>query len=114
MDDSLGMRGLQRARDLDGILQQLGNRQSALFEPLRQRLAFQKLHDEIIDLALATDVMQRADVRMVERRDGFGLALQALAQAGRARHARGQNLQGDGAAQALVARAIHFAHAARA
>jgi hypothetical protein len=65
MDDPLGVCRLQRPGDLDRILQQLGQRKRALLQPLRQSLTLQELHDEIIDLALAPDVMEGADVGMV-------------------------------------------------
>lgn len=49
---------------------------------------------------------------MIERRDGFGLALEALAR----RHVRGQcagqHLDGDNAIEPRVAAAKHFAHTA--
>ena len=44
-------------------------RQRALHEPLRQRLAFQVLHDQVLGLALAADVVEGADVRVGELRD---------------------------------------------
>ena len=48
-------------------------------EPLGQRLALEQLHDEKVGRAVAADVVERADVRMVERGDGPRLALEARA-----------------------------------
>ena len=56
-----------------------------LREPVRQRLAFEQLHDEVLGVALVADVVERADVRVRELRDRLRLALEALADLGRLR-----------------------------
>ena len=38
------------------------------------------LQDEVVDAVLMSDVEQRADVRMIQRRDGARLAVEAVAQ----------------------------------
>ena len=60
------------------------------------------------------DVEQRADVRMIERRDRARLALEAVAKLRVGRERRGEDLDRDGAIEPRVARAIDLAHAARA
>ena len=79
MDDALPVRLVQRVGDLDPVAKRLLQRQRALREAVRQRLALEKLHDEVLGLALASDVVQRADVRVRELRDRLRLALEALA-----------------------------------
>jgi hypothetical protein len=58
--------------------------------------------------------VDRADVRVIERRGDAGLALQALNGAGVARELVRQELQRDTAAEAMVARFVDLAHASRA
>jgi hypothetical protein len=48
----------------DCDLQRLIERQRAFLQPLLQRLAFEVLHDEEVDRAVATNVVHGADVRM--------------------------------------------------
>src|SRR5438105_3539784 len=61
-----------------------------------------------------TDVVQRADVRMIQRGDRVGFALEALAMLGVHRQIWREHFDGDVAVQARIARAIDFAHPARA
>ena len=49
-------------------------------KPVRQRLAFEILHDEERGAVLLAHVVQRADVRMIELRDRAGFAIEALAE----------------------------------
>ena len=64
--------------------------------------------------ASRADVVERADVRMVERRDRPRLALEALADCGFGGELRRQHLDRDVAIEPRVAGAIHLAHAAGA
>ena len=61
-----------------------------------------------------TDVVQRADVRMIQRRDRTRFTVEAVAQLRIGRELRRQNFDRDRAIEARVARPIDFAHAARA
>ena len=56
------------------------------------------------------DVEQRADVRMIERRDGARLAVEAVAQLRVGGERRGEDLDRDGAIEPRIAGAIHLAH----
>ena len=82
MDDPLPVRLVQRIRDLDGDLERLIQRQRALLQPLGQRVALQILHDQEVDPVLLADVMQSANVRVVQAGDGLGLALEPLLEVG--------------------------------
>ena len=85
MCDALTVRLVQSAGDLDGILQNLRRRQRTSLQPLRQRLAFQILHDQVVGPVLTADVMDSADMGMVQTRDAARFALEALAQIGAVR-----------------------------
>ena len=89
VDDPLPVRLVQRIRDLNSNLQCLIQRQRALLQPVGQRLALQVLHDQEVDPVLAADVVEGANVRVIEAGDGLGLALEPLLQIrGRRRRAR--------------------------
>jgi len=102
---------IERGGDLDRDLEHLGQTQRTLLETLAQRLALEVFHDEVVDAVVVTDVVQRADVRVVEPRDGLGLALHTLAQRGFLREVRRQNLDRHVAVEPRVAGAVNFAHA---
>ena len=74
----------------------------------------QKLHHQIIGSILRTDVIEMANVRMVQGGNGPGLALHALFQLRRRRKMRSQNFHRHGAVKARFKSAINFSHAARA
>ena len=63
---------------------------------------------------LVADVVQRADVGVVELGDGAGLALEAGAELRAGRQVGGQHLDRHVAAQAGVVGAVDLAHPARA
>ena len=69
---------------------------------------------QIVDAVLAADVVQGADVRVVQRSRSPGLALEPCAELGVAGQCPAQDLHRDAAIQARVARPIHLAHATRA
>ena len=88
--------------------------QRALAQPVSKSLAFEKLHYQKINAILVADVVERANVGMVQRRNGSSLAVKALPGFRILRKMRRKNLDGDGAVEASVERAIDLAHAARA
>ena len=65
-------------------------------------LAFDQFHHDVV----GSDVVEMADVGVVERRDGSGLAVEAFRELG------GAGLDGDVAAEAGVVGFVDFAHAA--
>jgi len=67
---------------------------------------------ESFHAVLMADVVERADVGMVQRRDGPGLAVEALPGLGIVGEMSGKNFDGDGSVETRVARTIHLAHAA--
>ena len=78
--DSLAVRLVERVGDLDGVLQNLFERKRTFLEAFRQRLPFEMLHHQEISAVLAPDVVERANVGMVQARYGACFALKPLAQ----------------------------------
>ena len=110
MDDPLPVRLVQRVGDLDAEAQRLRERQRALAEAIRERLALEELHDEVLRAVLVADVVKGADVRMRELRDRLRLALEPLADFGRGREMLRQNLDRDRALEPRVLRLVDLAH----
>ena len=76
MHEPLAMRLVERVGDLPSERQHLGRRQRTPFQPVGQRLALHVLHDQVVEAVLVADVVEHADVRMVEARDRTRLALE--------------------------------------
>ena len=114
MDDAVAMRGVEGGGDLDGALDRLVGRQRALRNSIRERLALEARHDEEVGALVLADVVERADVGVIEGADRLGLALEALAPIGVRRRFVREDLDGDGAIEPAVLRAIDLAHAAGA
>ena len=102
----------QRLGDFDRVAKHLVERQAAARQPRRQRLAFEKLHHQEVDAVLMADVVQVADVRVIQRGDRARLALEALSGARIGDAMRRDDLDGDRAIQPGVAGAVDLAHPA--
>jgi hypothetical protein len=111
--DTLAVRLVQRVGNLDGELQYLLYRQRTFLQPLRQRLAFQILHYEEINSVLMADVVEDADVWMIQAGDGLCFALKSLAQLGTIGKMRRQNFDGNNAIQTRIPGFINLAYSAR-
>ena len=81
-------------------------------QPLGQRVALQVLHHQEVDPVLAPDVMERANVRVVQAGDGLRLALEPLLEIGVGGDMLGEHLDGDGAVESRVSGFVHFPHTA--
>ena len=99
---------------LDSVLQHLRRWQRPFFQPRPERYALYVFHDNEVNAVLTADVVQRADVRMIQAGDGFGLALEALTACHIVGEMRGKNLDGDRTLQSHITRLINLAHSARA
>src|SRR5262245_9310045 len=66
MNDLLLMRGVERVCDLDCQLQQVGDRGRFAGNALLQHAAFEELHRDEASVLVLADVVDRADVLMVE------------------------------------------------
>jgi hypothetical protein len=114
MRHAVAVRLVEGAGNLGPVLKHLRHWQRPLFQPRRQRLSFQVFHDNKINAVLPADVVQRADVGMIQAGDGFGLALETLPACRIVGEMRRKNLDGNSAVQARIPRLIDFAHPARA
>src|SRR5215471_19998082 len=81
-------------------------------DPLCQGFTFEILHDEVIRVVLATDVMECADVRMREGCNRFGFALEPTSAMSVGGQVCRQYLQCHDALKARVAGLVDLAHAA--
>ena len=113
MHHTTAMRFIQCIRDVRTQLEHLLQRQRPLLQTLGQRFALDALHHQVVDSVLMTDVMQHANVWMIQVRDGFRFALEPLLAYGIGRKLRGQNLDGDTAFQSRITRAVYLTHSAR-
>ena len=114
MDDPGGVRLFERECRLDADVRDLAGRQRARPDPLRQGRSFNVLHDDEDPLVVLIDLVDGADVRVVERGDGLRLVDQALPGLLAAGDCVGQHLDGHFAAKRAVLRQKDFAHPARA
>ena len=112
VDDSLPVRAAQRIGDLSAVSYDLFHGERTFQQPIGQRLPLDQLHDEELALVLSPDIEERADVRVIERRDCPRLALEAGAELLVHGESPGENLDRHIAAEARVAASIHFAHPA--
>jgi len=113
MHDADAMRGVERAADLNRQPQRVGYGQGPLLETCGQRLAVEELHHQELDVSLAADIMNRADVRVVERGDRARFLLEAKTQVGIAGQRSRHHLDRHGAIETGVARFVDLAHPAR-
>ena len=89
--DAAGVGGLEGIGDLRAEIEQRLELERARPEPVPQRLALEQLHrDEGLALVLV-DVVDRADVGVLERGGRAGFALQPLERLGVARQLLGRN-----------------------
>ena len=78
MHDSLGVGGVQAVGDLNADLEELGNIHRLAGDAVFQGLAFEKFHgDEGAPFELA-DIVNRADVGVIQRGSGASFAAKAL------------------------------------
>jgi hypothetical protein len=77
MDDALPVRDFERGRDLRAVAKDLFERKRPALQAIGERLAFDQLHDDVVQPVVVTDVVQRADVRMIQRRDRLRFTIEA-------------------------------------
>ena len=114
MRDPLRVRGCERLGDLPGNAQQLLHRQRPLAQTGGERLAFHVLHDQVCGAILLADVVQAANVRMIQGGRGASFAFEAVAEVVLLGQLPPHQLDGHGAAQSCIAGTIDFSHSAGA
>src|SRR5262249_42316282 len=112
MDDAFGMRGGQSLGDLPRVIDSLSRSDCALFYQFAQLLAFEQFGDDIGRAFMRADVVNREDVRVVERRGGAGFLLEAAQAIRIPGELGGQQLDGDLATESRVFGQIDLAHPA--
>ena len=114
MQNALRMRGAERVRDLDRQFDKRVRREGPTSQFVLQGAAFEPLHDdELLAVGFRSfpDVVNRADVRMIQRRGRPRLALKTADGVFVPRKLRRQEFQCDAAAEAEILGAKHHAHA---
>ena len=97
MNDALFVSGLQGVGDLAGIVERLLQRQRAL-----RSVTLHQFHHQVV----RPHIVERADVGMVERRDGAGFAVEAFGELS------GGDFDGHATAKTSVMGFPDFAHPA--
>ena len=106
------MRGVEGVRDVDRDVDDAIHRQRAGAEDLVQGGAVDQLHHDEAAAFMLADVVEGADVGVVQRRGGARLALEAFRGQRVGGGRLGQELYRDMAAEPEVLGAVHDAHAA--
>ena len=115
VDDAGAMRLGQAIGHLGGNLHGFVDCQGTRGDPLLQRRTVVARHDQHQAPVVALlDRVHGRDVGMVERGDRLGLAEEAGSRVGAIGGLGRHELQGDGTAEAAVARSVHDTHAAAA
>src|SRR6202043_1601578 len=110
MNDALGVSRIERPGDVNCELEQLVRGQRPAQDALTQSHPFQQFHhDEILTVLLA-DLVDGADVRMVERRSGASLALETFEGVGIRTKFGGKKLQSYVPAQSFVLGLVDNSH----
>ena len=114
MDDALGVRGVERVGDFDGEREQRVQFHRPPGDQMLQRHALQKLHGDERLAVLLADVVDGADVGMIQRGSRLRFALEAAERLGIAGDFVGQELEGDETAQPRVFGLVDHTHPAAA
>ena len=113
MDEALRVRRVERVRDLCDDRERARRIERALrAQELAQVGALHEAHDEVEAAVELARVVDRHDVRVLERHRQLRLAREALAEAFVGRELGRHQLQRDDALEAEVARAVDHAHSA--
>ncbi len=114
VDDSLFVRGIECVRYFHAQLQQQIHGQRLSGNAVLERLAFEMLHDDEVSPVLLANLVNGADVRMIQRGSSPGLALKSLEGVRIACEFFGQKLQGHVAAEARILSLVDHTHASAA
>ncbi len=114
MHDSSRMSGVECVRDFDGERQEDCFLQGTTGDAVRQGHAVQKLHGDEGMAVLFANVVDGADIGMVQGGSGLGFALKTSESVGIAGNVFGQELESNEAVKAGVFGFVNHAHAATA
>ena len=114
MDDSLRMGRVECVGDLDAQIEHRFDLQRLATDPVPERLPLQQFHGDEGSPIDLVNLVDRADVRVVQRGRSFGLPLETAEGLCVVGEVVGKELQGDVATELEVFRLIHHAHATAA
>jgi hypothetical protein len=114
VDNPLLVGRCEAVRNLHRIVDRLALRESAVRKPQAQRLTLEQLGNDVGRAFEGADVVDRQDVRVVERPGRLRLLLEAAQPLRIAREGGRQDLDRHVPLQPLVPRAVHLAHPAGA
>ena len=114
VDHPLAVGRGQRVGDLRPVLQRLIGSERALGQAVGQRPALEVLHHQVVHTAVLADVVQRADVGVVQVGDRPRLALESLPRLGLVGQVARKHLDRHGPVEPRVARPVDLAHTASA
>jgi len=108
------MRGGDRVRERNGDFQKLAESETVFRLELGERLAAHELHRHEMNAVRLFDGVHGDDVRMIERGNGAGFALETRAPIFARGHLGRENFEGDLATELRVLGQINVAHTAGA
>ncbi len=115
MHDAVPVREAQRREDLARVLDRdVDRRGAAADDELLERAPVEELHRDVVGVLGVAAVVDRDDVRVVERSGVLGLAAEALDELVVVRVAPVEDLDRDAAAELLVLGEVHVGHPAGA
>ena len=114
MNDAAAMCRIECVSDLRGELQDLLYLQRLVLDAMFERLAFEELHRHERLPVLAANVVNGADVRMVQCAGGLGLAFEALKGLRVLCQFVGKEFKSDGASKPGVRCFVNYTHATAA
>src|SRR5207247_2737407 len=102
MHHASAMRSLKSISNLYREWKRLLQGKRSLGQTRRQRVPFEVLHYQVINAILVADVVEDADMGMIQAGDGFRFAFEPLPQFGVLGKVRGQNLNGNGSIESPI------------
>ena len=112
VDDPLLVRRFQRLSDLLRDGECFVDRHGTLRDAIRERWALDEFHHQRRHAIALLEAVNLRDMRVVQRRQDFGLTLESRQPLRVRRNRRGQHLDRNGTLQVGVRRPIHLPHAA--
>ena len=114
VDDSFGVRGVESVGDFDGEIQENVGLQRLARDAMLQRHAVEEFHGDEGPTVLLSDLVDGADVGMVQGRGRLGFALETGQRLGIFGHLIGKKFEGHEAVQGCVFGFVNDAHSAAA
>ena len=112
MENPFCMGGDQSFGDLERQLQRRLERQRTQTDPPPERFALETFHDEKMLSLVLVDVVDGADVGVIQERPGASAAFESRDRDGVLRDGGGKELQRDRSSQSRVFRTVHDSHPA--